>query len=62
MAAYNKLWVVIIGIILMILIPVVKKYLGVDLSDQQDLLAQTIVGALTAAGVYQVTNQSKEVP
>lgn len=57
MAAYNKLWVVIIGVLLMILIPVAKKYLGIDLTSQQDVLIQAIIGVLTAAGVYQVTNK-----
>lgn len=53
MQAYNKLFVALAGLIILI----GHKYLGVDLSGTEQLIADVLIGALMAAGIYQVPNK-----
>ena len=54
MAAYRKLIVAIVGVIIMI----VQRQLGLDLSGQEQALVDLIIGGLTAAGVWRFSNET----
>lgn len=53
MAKYNKLWVAIIGVVLI----AGKELLGIDLGVDADGVWNVIVPILTALGVYAVPNK-----
>ena len=52
MTKYNKLFVALIGVAVMLL----KDHVGVDLSAMEPELVNTLVGLLTAFGVWAVPN------
>lgn len=60
MSAYNKLWVALGGLAVLILLPVASKQLGVDYDAQTKVVIDMVVSALTAAGVYGVSNKGSE--
>lgn len=52
MLAYNKLIVTLVGVALLLL----NRHTGVDLSADAALIADLVIGILTAAGVYATPN------
>lgn len=56
MSAYNKLWVAIGGLVVLIALPIVSQKLGVSFDAQTKVLVDMVVSALTAAGIYGVKN------
>ena len=57
MQAYNKAIVAVVGGIVM----VAQKHLGIDLTGTEAIWIDIIVAVLTAAGVYGLPNQPKEI-
>ena len=57
MAQYSKLWVALVGLVILLLLPVASQKFGVNFDQQTQFVIQAIVSALTAAGVYQAKNK-----
>lgn len=56
MSAYNKLIVAIVGALVGFLVHFAQQF-GIDLSQNVQAITDLIIGALTAWGVYQVSNK-----
>lgn len=56
----HKFYVAGIGLVILLLLPIVSKYYGIDFSAQTQFVIQAIISVLTAAGVYGVPNKSKD--
>lgn len=54
MKAYKKLIVAVVGVAVMLL----ARHTGLDLTDQAAMIVDVVIGALTAAGVYQFENET----
>ncbi len=52
MKAYRKLIVAVVGIAIML----ISKYFGIDATVMEPQFVEAIIGVLTAAGVWKVSN------
>lgn len=50
--AYRKLIVAVVGVLILLL----SRHTGIDLSAQEQLLVDAVVGGLTAFGVWRAPN------
>ena len=57
MGAYNKLIVAVVGAVVSFGIGIAQQH-GLDLSSNARTITDLIIGALTAWGVYQVSNSA----
>lgn len=60
MTQYNKFWVALTGLVLLIALPIISQKFGINLDQQTQLLYNLVISALTAAGVYQVPNSKDD--
>lgn len=59
LSQYNKLWVAVGGLAILLALPILSQKLGINFDQQTEVIMNVVISALTAAGVYQVPNKEE---
>lgn len=60
MTQYNKFWIALAGVTVLVGLQIVSKVYQIDFTTLTQVVTNIIVGAATAGGVYLIPNKDKE--